>query len=183
MLTYFRLKRWLCVFLVLFVPQTVFCDVELTPEEKKETVYKMYEEYQKEFSSVGDMTPQKAMHLLKEGRVLFVDVRKPAEMKVSMLPGTITKEAFLKTPVKFKNKTVVAYCTIGYRSGKFAEEMANKGIHIYNLKGGALAWVFEGGKVYDVNRESKRVHVYGKKWNYLPEGYEGVVFGLLERWF
>ena len=183
MKNHFQLKRWLWVFLVLFVPQAVFCDVELTPEEKKKTVYKMYEAYQKEFSSVGDMTPQKAMHLLKEGRVLFVDVRKPAEMRVSMLPGAITTEDFLKTPVKFKNKTVVAYCTIGYRSGKFAEDMANKGIRIDNLKGGVLAWIIEGGKVFDASGESKRIHVYGAKWNYLPEGYEAVVFGFLERWF
>jgi hypothetical protein len=25
--------------------------------------------------------------------------------------------------------------------------------------------------------ETKRVHVYGEKWNYLPEGYEAVMFG------
>ncbi len=180
---YFQLKLLLCLFLVLLVPHTVFCDAELTEEEKKKAVYKMYEEYKKEFSSVGDMIPQKAMSLMEEGRVLFVDVRKPAEIKVSMLPGAISKKEYLKAPIKFKNKTVVAYCTIGYRSGKFAEEMTNKGILVYNLKGGVLVWVLEAGKVFDASGESKRVHVYGEKWNYLPEGYEAVVFGLLERWF
>jgi len=100
-----------------------------------------------------------------------------------MLPGAIKKEDFLKTPVEFKNKMIIAYCTIGYRSGKFAEEMIDKGLRIYNLKGGVLAWVLEGGKVFDANKESKRVHVYGEKWNHLPEGYESVVFRILERWF
>ncbi len=174
---------WMWLFLVLLVPQAVSCDAELTAEEKKKTVYKMYEEYKKEFSSVGEVTPQKAMRLMEEGRVIFVDVRKPAEIKVSMLPGAVTKEEFLKTPLKFQSKTVVAYCTIGYRSGKFTEEMAKKGILIHNLKGGVLAWVLETGKVFDVNGESKRVHVYGEKWNYLPKAYEAVVFGFLDRWF
>jgi hypothetical protein len=31
-----------------------------------------------------------------------------------------------------------------------------------------------GGRVYDANAEKKRIHVYKKKWNYVPEGYEAV---------
>ena len=183
MRNYFQLKLWRWVFLVLLVPQAVFCDAEMTAEEKKNTVYKMYEEYKKEFLSVADMTPQKAMRLMEEGRVLFVDVRKPAEMKVSKLPYSVTKEVFIKNPAKFKHKTIVSYCTISYRSGKFAMDMEKKGIRVYNLKGGVLAWVLEGGKVFDANGQTNRVHVYDEKWNYLPEGYEAVVFGLFERWF
>jgi len=61
--------------------------------------------------------------------------------------------------------------------------MSNKGIDIYNLKGGLLAWLLEGGKVYDTNGETKRVHVYGKKWNYLPRGYEPVFFSFFEKYF
>ena len=104
-------------------------------------------------------------------------------MEVSMLPHAITQEEFLKDPGKYKDKTVVAYCTISYRSGKFAEEMAKKGIPILNLKGGLLAWVLEGGKVYDSHGETKRIHVYGKEWDYPPAGYESVKFGLFDRLF
>ena len=143
----------------------------------------MYAGYKKDFPGVRDIPPKKAMELLKEGRLVFVDTRKPAEMQVSMLPHAITQAEFLKDPRKYENKTVVAYCTISYRSGKFAEEMAKKGIRILNLKGGLLAWVLEGGKVYDSHGETKRIHVYGKEWDYPPEGYESVKFGLFDKLF
>ena len=36
--------------------------------------------------------------------------------------------------------------------------------------------------VYDPNRlPTKRVHVYGPRWNYLPDGYQSVHFGLFKK--
>ena len=180
---FFFLKLWLLILAVLFIPQTALCDPAKTDAEKKKTVYEMYEGYKKDFPAVQDMTPQEAMSLTVEGRVVFVDVRKPAERKVSKLPYSVTKEEFMKNPSKFKSKSIVTYCTISYRSGKFAMNMEKKGIRMYNLKGGILAWVLEGGKVIDENGQTTRVHVYGEKWNYLPEGYEAVRFGFFDRWF
>jgi rhodanese-related sulfurtransferase len=179
----FQTKICLWFFVAVVIPQTVLCGTDLTEAQKKEIVYKMYEDYRKEFPSVKDISPREAMKQMETGHVLFIDTRKPSEMKVSMLPGAISKEAFLKNPSKYKGWTIIAYCTISYRSGNFAVEMSNKGIDIYNLKGGLLAWVLEGGKVYDTNGETKRVHVYGKKWNYLPRGYEPVFFSFLEKFF
>jgi sodium/bile acid cotransporter 7 len=43
-----------------------------------------------------------------------------------------------------------------------------------NLRGGLLAWVHAGGKVYDANGETRRIHVYGRKWNLAPNGYDAV---------
>jgi sodium/bile acid cotransporter 7 len=64
----------------------------------------------------------------------------------------------------YKDHTIIGYCTISYRSGKLAEKLGKKGIKMLNLKGGMLAWVHEGGKVYDDQHgETKRVHVYKKK--------------------
>jgi sodium/bile acid cotransporter 7 len=104
-------------------------------------------------------------------------------MEVSMLPKAVTKEDFLRDPDKYKDKTVVVYCTISYRSGEFAEEMAEMRVTVVNLIGGLLAWVLEGGKVYDAHGETKRIHVYGEDWDYPPEGYESVKFGFFEKHF
>jgi rhodanese-related sulfurtransferase len=170
-------------FAVILFPQAALTDSELTDAQKKEIVYQMYADYKKDFPGVKDISPLEAMKLMKEGRVVFVDTRSPAEMKVSMLPNAVTKDEFLKDPSKYKDQTVVGYCTISYRSGLFAEEMARKGIMIYNLSGGLLAWVLEGGKVYDANGETKRIHVYDEKWNYPPKGYESVMFGFWDKYF
>ena len=178
------LKYFKCLLLLsLFLPQTVTGESTLTDQQKLKIVYDMYDGYKKDFPGVLDIRPKKAMELLKEGRLVFVDTRRPAEMEVSMLPHAITREEFLKDPEKYKDMTVVAYCTISYRSGKFAEEMAKKGIQVLNLKGGLLAWVLEGEKVYDSHGETRRIHVYGKKWDYPPAGYESVTFGFFDRLF
>jgi len=176
-------RYYLWILFALLIPQTVLGDSDLTDAEKKGIVYEMYEGYKKEFPLVKDMSPPQAMKQMETGHVLFIDTRKPSEMKVSMLPGAVSKEAFLKDPSKYKGWTIIVYCTISYRSGNFAVKMSNKGIDIYNLKGGLLAWLLEGGKVYDTNGETKRVHVYGKKWNYLPRGYEPVFFSFFEKYF
>ena len=149
----------------------------LTDVDKKGIVYRMYAGYKKNFPAVEDITPQQAMRLLQENRVVFVDTREPAEMHVSMLPGAISKEQFLSDPTSYAGNILVSYCTISYRSGVFAKKMASKGIKMHNLRGGLLAWALEGGKVYDTNGDvTKRIHVYGKKWDYPPKGYEAVMF-------
>jgi sodium/bile acid cotransporter 7 len=155
----------------------------MSDDEKKEIVYGMYAGYKKKFPTVTDVSPQKAMTLMKTGKVVFVDTRTPEEMAVSTLPGAISKEAFLKDQATYHDSIIIGYCTISYRSGKFAEEMAARGVKMSNLTGGLLAWVLEGGKVYNDGGETRRIHVYGKKWNYPPAGYTSVLFGPLERLF
>ncbi len=155
----------------------------ISDAQKKEIVYKMYAEYKKGFPGVTDISPAEAMEIMKKGQVVFVDTRKPAEMKVSMLPNAISKSEFLISINEYKTKTIIGYCTISYRSGKFAEELEQKGVQIFNLQGGILAWLLEGGKVYDSSGETKRVHVYGAKWNYLPDGYQPVMFGFFDKLF
>jgi rhodanese-related sulfurtransferase len=149
--------------------------------QKKETVYKMYEEYRKDFPRALEIGAKDAIEGLKAENLVFVDIREKEEIDVSMISGAITEEAFLNNVDEYKNMRVVVYCTIGSRSGKFAEKMMQKNIKVYNLKGGILAWVLEGGKVYASNNVSKRIHVYGKQWNYLPDEYEPVMFSFFER--
>jgi sodium/bile acid cotransporter 7 len=144
----------------------------LSDEAKKKIVYDMYDGYKNDFKDVNDISPSEAMDLMKRDKVIFVDTRRRKEMAVSMLPDAMTQKAFLKNPKKYENRMVIVYCTISYRSGKFARKLAERNIRVFNLKGGLLAWVLEGGKVYDKNGETRRIHVYGRKWNYTPENYE-----------
>ena len=156
----------------------------LTDEQKKNIVYETYAGYRKDFPAVKELSPKDAMALVKSGRkVVFVDTRKPEEMQVSMLPQAITKQAFLNSGDKYRGYTVISYCTISYRSGVFAREMSQKGFIIHNLAGGILAWTLEGGSVYDDNGETKRIHVYGSRWDYAPKGYDTVMFSLWQQLF
>lgn len=158
-----------------------FHNQTLAEVDKLKTVYEMYEEYSKEFPDVKYIYPVEAMSLYREDKLVFVDVREEEELEISMLPGAITKGDFLRDPKGFGTRKIVAYCTIGSRSGIFAKEMAENKIDIYNLKGSMLAWILEGGKIYHGNKETKHIHVYGKKWNLVPEDYDVVMFGFFRR--
>ncbi len=144
-------------------------------DAKMKIVIDMYEDYKSDFKTVADIAPLAAMALTGSEKVVFVDVRSQEEMRVSMLPGAVSQKEYLTNQGRFDNHTVVVYCTIGYRSGIFAKKRAgtmDNNNRIYNLRGGLLAWVLEGGKVVDEKGESRRIHVYGRKWNYPPEGFE-----------
>jgi sodium/bile acid cotransporter 7 len=166
------------------LPAAAGGETALSDREKKQIVYRMYADGKKDFPQVKELSPQEAMDLLKQGRLIFVDTRKPAEMRVSMLPGAISKKQYLADPNRYKDLTVVSYCTISYRSGVFARDMQKDGFAVTNLKGGILAWTLEGGSVYDPDgRETKQLHVFGKRWNYAPDGYQVVMFSLWEQIF
>ena len=142
--------------------------------EKRHMIEKMYINYQAKFPEVADIDSSKAAQLAMQKNVLFIDAREQNEQRVSMLPGAITAKTFLKNSEKYKDHTKIVYCTVGYRSGKFAQKLSKKGIQIYNLRGGILGWVHAGGRVYDQNGQTDRIHVYGRRWNLAPESYETI---------
>jgi sodium/bile acid cotransporter 7 len=156
----------------------------LTDTRKLQIVYDMYANYRKDFSTVDEISPREASGLLKsDQKVVFVDTRQPEERAVSMLPHAISKQTFLNSRDQYDGYTIIGYCTISYRSGLFARDMSREGVVIYNLKGGILAWTLEGGKVYDTGGVTQRIHVYDKRWDYAPAGYETITFTFWQRLF
>ena len=141
---------------------------------KRVKIEKLYLRYQKKFPEVQDVNPRTAMELTNTGKVVFIDDRETDEQSVSRLPGAITAGFYLADPERYDDYIKIGYCTIGYRSGIFAQELGQRGIPIYNLRGGVLAWVHDGGKVYNGAVETKRIHVYGEEWNLGPESFEAV---------
>ena len=159
---------------VALVVQLSLSSDDLSDKDKRQKVEDMYEGYKKQFPEVRDISPQKAMALKSEGKAVLIDIREPREQQISMLPGAITEKEFMKDSAEYQDTVKIAYCTISYRSGKFAQKLQEKGILIYNLEGGILAWVHAGGKVYDQNGETDRIHVYGRKWNLGPKRYRAL---------
>jgi sodium/bile acid cotransporter 7 len=162
-----------CVWMHLLTLQA-WADEAMSDADKHAKIESMYRDYKKDFADVADIAPAEAMALLKTGQALFVDVRAAKEQEVSMLPGAIAADEFLKQPERYRDKVIIGYCTISYRSGKLADTLKTRGMVMLNLKGGLLAWVHAGGKIYDRSGETRRIHVYGRKWNLAPQGYEAL---------
>jgi len=92
-----------------------------------------------------------------------------------MIPGAIDEALFEERIEDYRTDAIVVYCTIGVRSGRYVKRLIKDGYDAYNLKGGILAWAHAGGRFVDkTGKETRRVHVYGKRWNLLPKGYEGI---------
>ncbi len=177
-----REKKYICFFWIVLTAAACYfpaghidaAEQELTDREKRDRIEEMYEKYKRSFATVSDISPHQAMDLMKNQKVIFVDVRRTKEQEISMLPGALKKEEFLKNLQKYKDEMIIGYCTISYRSGKLAKKLSKRGIIMLNLRGGILAWVHDGGKVYDQHGETKRIHVFGRKWNLAPQDYEAI---------
>lgn len=103
--------------------------------------------------------------------VVILDARERSEYDISHLPNAIfigyrnfNKE--ILSPIS-KDKTIVVYCSIGYRSEKIGEKLRKLGfIDVNNLYGSIFEWVNEGNEVMDKNGQpTLKVHTYNKAWS------------------
>ena len=146
-----------------------------TDQGKQARIEEMCTEYRESYPDVPELNVDELVALQSAEDVVLVDVREPREREVSMIPGAIAKDAFERDKGQYAGSKVVVYCTIGYRSGVYAEELRDEGLDAYNLRGSLLAWAHSGKLLLTPNGvETKRVHVYGKEWNLLPDSHEGV---------
>uniref|UniRef100_A0A6U3RX31 Rhodanese domain-containing protein n=1 Tax=Ditylum brightwellii TaxID=49249 RepID=A0A6U3RX31_9STRA len=121
----------------------------------------------------------------REDNVLLVDVRSAAEQKISMIPGSITKEQ-LQTMVQEGGKLrkigsnidvdeVIAYCGIGGRSGSFIKNEFNgeegafaslltegKIAKVLNFELSMIGWCWADGELADAAGPTKNVHGCGE---------------------
>ena len=74
------------------------------------------------------------------GRFVIVDARSKAESDVSIIPGAITKTHFEQTAAQHEGKIIIAYCTIGFRSGLLVRSLKRKGFNAWNYRGSILDW-------------------------------------------
>lgn len=143
-------------------------------EDRRRALEGMVSRVGRRFPDVKTIDPATLRERLPANDTVLVDVRSPAERAVSTLPGAITPEEFDGQLDELGDCTVVAYCTVGARSSKYARRMSGKGVPVLNLKGSLLAWTHAGGELTDGSSPTRRLHVFGPKWNLAADGYEGV---------
>lgn len=154
------------------------CEPAETPDPnaaKRAEIEGMYAGYRDDFPGILEISADELAARRAQEDVVIVDVREPEERAVSTIPGAVAGDAFEHDLDTYRDKTIVVYCTIGYRSGRYVAKLKERGIDAYNLEGSILSWVHAGQPVVAPNgSETKRVHVYGSKWDLLPDGYEAV---------
>ncbi len=143
-------------------------------EDKLRDIEKMSDKVGASVPSVPELTVDELRELQSQEKIVLVDVRTPAEQVVSMIPGAITASEFEENRESYEGATIVTYCTIGGRSGRYANDLLAAGVKAYNLRGAILAWTHAGGDLVDTEGPTRRVHVHGRKFALTADGYEPV---------
>ncbi len=100
---------------------------------------------------------------------LLIDRREEDEYAVSHLHGALfaagEEEALKIIEKEGKNRPIVIYCSVGYRSSILAEKLAEKGhANIYNLEGSIFKWANEGRPIYRGEEQVHKVHPFNSRW-------------------
>jgi rhodanese-related sulfurtransferase len=146
----------------------------LAEADRAARVEELYAGYRDSFPEAAEVTVEELLTLQAAGDPVLVDVRTDSERAISMIPGAISREEFERRREELGERTVVTYCTIGYRSGLYAEELKQEGWDAYNLEGSILAWTHAGQGLEQDGQQTRRLHVYGRKWDLAADDYETV---------
>ena len=142
---------------------------------KQDKIMAMYRRYATEFPQVEGITVSELQQLHRQGQeLILIDVRSPEERAVSLISGAITTEEFERDLQQYQDSTIIAYCTIGHRSGKYAQKMQQQGITVLNLEGSLLAWSHIQGRLINAMGVTNKVHVFGRQWQLTSENYQPV---------
>ena len=165
--------------LLLAVPCIYLTQVNMSPSpiatRHRETLERMMDENRRAFPEADEVEVAKVVELIEQERCVLVDVRTEAERKVSIIPGAISQVEYERTVGQTVEKVVVCYCTIGYRSARYAQAMKQRGVGISSFNGSIIAWCQAGHSLTTPDgQDTTRVHVYGPKWNLLPPEYQAV---------
>lgn len=118
------------------------------------------------------ITMAEVQKLQKNGdKVIFLDSREEKEFQISHIASAIwvgyDKINWTKIDALDKNATIVIYCSVGYRSGKLAEQLKKKGFtHVKNLYGGLFNWANNDGEIVNSKGvKTTEIHGYNKTWS------------------
>ena len=117
-------------------------------------------------------TEELARRLEAGERLILLDVRRAEEYAVSHLPGAIRvdPDAVPELPLGIgRDASVVAYCSVGWRSSKWVEALREQGIDAVNLEGSIFQWVAEDRPLRRGELEVDVVHPYGRAWAWLVD--------------
>lgn len=66
-----------------------------------------------------------------------------------------------------KDKTIIVYCSIGYRSEKIGEKIQDLGFSkVFNLYGSIFEWSNAGFPIFnEKGEETSQLHTYNRKWS------------------
>lgn len=135
------------------------------PDFDKE-IHRLVDKFHVAHISVADFAKLK-----KEQNILILDTRERKEFETSHIPGAkfngpnnIDHRLLEATP---KNRPIILYCSVGYRSSRLAEKLQKMGYtKVRNLWGSVFEWTNQGHPLVDSkNAPTTKIHTYDANWS------------------
>ena len=101
---------------------------------------------------------------------VFIDAREKKEFEVSHIKNAIwcgyNDFDLMRLKAIDKSKTIIVYCSVGYRSEKITANLLKAGYtNVFNMVGGIFEWKNNGYVVVDnAGKETEKVHAFSKTW-------------------
>lgn len=127
----------------------------------------------RDFPEVQRITPAQLAAWLRDGKrppPILLDVRTAAEYEVSHLQNAqrVQPDSPAAAIRIAKDQPIVTYCSVGYRSGAFAQTLEKAGYtHVLNMEGSIFKWANQGRPVYRSGQRVEKVHPYNGTWGRL----------------
>lgn len=127
----------------------------------------------REFPSVPRIDPKQVADWLNDSKrpqPVLLDVRTRPEYEVSHIHGAqrVDPDASAGAISIPRDKPIVTYCSVGYRSGAFAKKLQDAGYkNVQNMSGSIFEWANEGHPIERDGQRVDKVHPYNAKWGKL----------------
>ncbi|MDJ0622139.1 MAG: rhodanese-like domain-containing protein [Desulfocapsaceae bacterium] len=122
---------------------------------------------QEDFPLVKHVEIDELSRIMAEEKILLIDVREADEFAISQIQGARNIESPEKVHTDEQTRIVV-YCSVGYRSARFAQDLQERGFqNVANLRGSIFAWANQGYPLYQGSERTNKVHPFNKKWGRL----------------
>jgi rhodanese-related sulfurtransferase len=139
------------------------------------------------YEEIGEISGSKLDSLLASAdssRLVLFDTRPVAEFEQSHIrkairvnPDASADAFFLAHDSLIRDKDVVLYCSVGYRSSILAVRLQQRALEsgatsVANLRGGLFRWYNEGRPVFNSAGETDEIHPYDTWWGRLIDRRE-----------
>ena len=106
----------------------------------------------------------------QQAGILFLDAREIEEYQVSHVPDArwVGYDDFSLERLQgvAKDRPIVVYCSVGYRSERVAEKLIGAGFtRVSNLYGGIFEWANQDCPLENLQGKTRAVHTYSLGWS------------------
>ena len=151
------------------VPQTDVADARTPTWERTLRLVR------KAFPEVPQMTTRQLAAIQADDAapyIVLLDARTATEFSVSHLPGAVlasnTRMALDALESTDPERTVIVYCSVGYRSSRLAADLRRRGFkNVFNLEGSLFQWANEGRPLFLGDERVYQAHPYDEQWGQL----------------